>query len=99
MSMLSIGVDISNAWLDAFAGLLTARDDPRADDCGKSVFIKPADLSAWAARTKRSLAARSGYRSSREPALVAGAKKITSVEPVFIVHVLSGEKPPAKAAK
>ncbi|OPX24517.1 MAG: hypothetical protein B1H04_01905 [Planctomycetales bacterium 4484_123] len=82
-----------------FAGLLTARDDPQAPGGGSSVFVSPTVLAEWAARAKRSFARRSSYGYSRGPRLKADAIKASSDSPVFLVHLLFGERPPVSLTK
>ncbi len=82
---------------EAFAGLLTGRCDPEEKNFGKSTFIKPADLAAWAKKVSRSLRYRSSY--SRGPALKKDAPVRPAAGQVFLVHVLAPEKPPTKLGK
>ncbi len=79
---------------NAFAGLLTARTQPQEKGCGKSSFIKPADLAVWLKPLKRSLDRKTNSRS-RGPKIKKDTPKRTAKGNVFLVHVLIGEKPPA----
>ena len=78
-----------------FAGLLTARADPQAPGGGRSIFVNPAALSAWAGRAKQSFTRRRSYGYSRGPQLKAGTYKARCDSPVLLVHLLFGERPPA----
>lgn len=82
---------------DTFAGLLTARTGPQEKGCGKSVFITPADLTAWIDPIKRSLDKKTFRRPSggRGPEVKKDAPERTVTGKVFLVHILLGEKPPA----
>lgn len=99
-SALLPGEAVGAAFADGrFAGFLTARDKPEAEGCGQSVFVKPADVTAWMARMKRYLTGPPSYRSSTAPVLKEDARKLTATGNVFLVHILHGEKPPPKLVK
>ena len=76
----------------SFAGFLTGRTDPEADGCGKSSFIKPADLTAYLKRFKGTLRY-STYRPWSGPKLNKDAAKHTASGQVFLVYILLGDKP------
>ena len=76
-----------------FAGFLSARTRLDSDDWGKSQFMDPLDVAAYAARTKKSPRSKS-MSSWNSPTLKADAPKFTAKGDVFLLHVLIGEKPP-----
>ena len=93
------GEPLAAAFADkAFAGFLTGRTDPEADGCGKSTFIKPADLTAYLKKLKGTLRY-SPYRSWSGPKLKEDAPKHSAGGRVFLVYVLLGDKPPAPVGK
>ena len=93
------GEPLAAAFADkAFAGLLTGRTDAEADGCGKSTFIKPADLTAYLQGLKRTLRYGS-YRSMSGPKLKEDAPKHSAEGPVFLVYMVLGDKPPAPVGK
>ncbi|MHC4716945.1 MAG: hypothetical protein ACYS5V_08250, partial [Planctomycetota bacterium] len=94
------GERVGAAFADGqFAGILTARADPRADNGGASRFVDPKDLAAWAARAKRWLGSASRRGSTRGPKLKESVAGTGVPGSVFLVHILRGEKPLPKAIK
>ena len=81
---------------EQFAGFLTARMDPRADNAGTSRFVDPKVLADWAAKAKKSLERTSSSRG-RGPVLKEDAARVEAPGKVFLVYILCGEKPLPKA--
>lgn len=82
---------------EAIAGLLTSRCQGEQEGCGKSSFIKPADLAERVKRIKQSLAYGGGF--ARGPKLKKDLPKTAADGRVFLVHILALDKPPQDFGK
>ena len=80
-------------------GLLTGRCKCDQPDCGKSSFVKPSDLAERVKEIQRTLGQRKASRYSRGPKLKDGAASTPAEGQVFLVHILSLEKPPTEFGK